>query len=358
MTKTPQQLLRAELANLHAYQVPNSEGFIKLDAMENPFSLPEGLRENWLQALSELELNRYPDPYAKELKVAFRNTFNISSSLDIMFGNGSDELIQLLVLATAKPDACVLTVTPSFSMYKLIAEFVGVKVIEVPLATDTFALQTDLVCEQIKKYNPELIFLACPNNPTGTLWPVEDVEKIIQTSIGLVIIDEAYSPFSAYSMMPIVEKYSHALMLRTISKLGLAGLRLGWLCGAEEWLNELNKLRLPYNINSLTQASAKFALENISVFNQQAAIICEQRAYLTSALNNVTGIIVYPSEANFILFKVLSGSAQDVFGNLIHHKVLIKNVSDKNLLQNCLRVTVGSEKENQAFLGALKSSLA
>ena len=342
---------------MHAYQVPNAEGFVKLDAMENPFSMPQALRDKWLQNLSELELNRYPDPQAKILKKAFRSTFKIPSKLDIMLGNGSDELIQLLVLAIAKPKACVFTMTPSFSMYKLISEFVGVKVIEVPLLKGTYALQTDLVCEQIQKHNPEILFLACPNNPTGTLWPAEEIEKIVQATPGLVVIDEAYYPFAAYSMMPIVEKNSNALMLRTISKMGLAGLRLGWLCGSEEWLAQLNKLRLPYNINSLTQVSAKFALDNISVFEQQAALIREQRSMLLDAMAKIDGIEVYPSEANFILFKVLKNSADQIFNNLTQNKILIKNVADDDLLKNCLRVTIGTENENQAFLDKLKSAL-
>ena len=261
MNITPQKLLREELASMQAYQVANSDGFIKLDAMENPYPLPEALHAGWLTALQQVTLNRYPDPHATKLQESLRKTFSFSLELEMMFGNGSDELIQLLVLAIAKPGACILTVTPSFSMYKLIAEYIGVRVIEVPLAAESFALQIDQICKAIKDNNPALIFLACPNNPTGNLWPQENVEKIMQESTGLVVIDEAYAPFAAYSLMPLVEKYSHALMLRTLSKMGLAGLRLGWLLGAEQWLQELNKLRLPYNINALTQASADFCFE-------------------------------------------------------------------------------------------------
>ena len=357
MSITPQQLLRAELANMHAYQVANSKGLIKLDAMENPYSFPASLQDQWLNTLKEVALNRYPDPQATQLKQAFRKTFAISSNLELLFGNGSDELIQLLILAIAKPDVGILTVTPSFSMYKLIAEFIGVRVIEVPLVAETFALQPDQVCKMIQKYNPALVFLACPNNPTGTLWPLEDVEKIVQQATGLVVIDEAYAPFAAYSMMALVEQYSHVLMLRTASKMGLAGLRLGWLLGARPWINELNKLRLPYNINTLTQASGVFALNNITVFNDQAKLICQQREQLIAAMQKINSIQVFPSEANFILFKTLNTSADFVFKRLIENKIMIKNVASNNLLENCLRVTVGTEKENQAFLAALKCSL-
>lgn len=356
MTITPQDLLRPELANMHAYYVPDSDGFVKLDAMENPYSLPVELREKWASLLKSVELNRYPDPQANDLKQALRTQFSISDKHELIFGNGSDELIQMLALAIAKPDACVLTVTPSFSMYKLISEFIGVRVAEVPL-TETFSLQVDKICEAINENKPSIIFLACPNNPTGTLWSIEDVEKIIQKTQGLVVIDEAYAPFSSFSMIPLVDKYSNALMLRTFSKMGLAGLRFGWLAGAEKWLNELNKLRLPYNINALTQASIQFALENISVFNDQAKQICEQREILISALQNIDELQVFPSEANFILFKMRQSSADKVFTSLLEKKVMIKNVANNNLLKNCLRVTVGTESENKIFINALKSSI-
>ena len=358
MKITPQQLLRKELATLQAYRVANSDGMIKLDAMENPHRLSESLREQWLTTLKkEIDVNRYPDPNAKQLKQIFRKTFEIPPSLELMFGNGSDELIQLLILAIAKLDACILTVTPSFSMYKLIAEFIGVRVIEVPLDAESFALQLDQICKQIRQHQPAIVFLACPNNPTGTLWPLADVEEIVQSARGLVVIDEAYAPFAAYSMIELVEKYSHALMLRTASKMGLAGLRLGWLLGAEQWLNEFNKLRLPYNINALTQASAVFALQNISEFNNQAKVICQQRELLISAMQSIEAIQVYPSEANFVLFKTLKTACNVVFKRLVENKVLIKDVSNSQLLENCLRVTVGTESENQAFLTALNKSL-
>ena len=357
MSVTPDKLLRAELANMQAYHVADSSGLIKLDAMENPYPFPDSLREKWLAELNQVDLNRYPNPNASELKDAFQQVYKLSPNFELMFGNGSDELIQLLIMATAKPDATVLTVTPSFSMYKLISEYVGVKVIEVPLQANNFALQTELFAAEIQKHNPAIIILACPNNPTGTLWPQDEIEEIIKQATGLVVIDEAYSPFAEYSMMSLVERYPHALMMRTVSKMGLAGLRLGWLCGDAQWLNELNKMRLPYNINALTQASAKFALHNIAVFDQQAKQICQQREALFNAMNAMQEIHAFPSQANFILFKVLKGSANDVYENLLENKIIIKNVSNNDSLQNCLRVTVGMEDENQAFLKALTSSL-
>jgi len=358
MSVEPKILLRKELQKLQAYHVPNTEGFIKLDAMENPYAFPAELKQQWLQVMQQVSLNRYPDPQAEALKQVLRQAFNLNDKFGLMLGNGSDELIQLLVLAIAKPGACVLTVTPSFSMYKLIAEFIGVRVIEIPLQAETFDLQTEQICKSIKENNPALLFLACPNNPTGTLWPQSEVEEIVRQSNGLVVLDEAYAPFADYSMMELVEKYSHVLLLRTVSKMGLAGLRLGWLYGAQQWLNELNKLRLPYNINVLTQASAEFALQNIAVFNQQAARICQQREMLISALQNIDAIKVYPSQANFVLIKTLTKNADEVFQFLIENKIMIKNISAQALLENCLRVTVGTDAENEAFLKALVKATA
>ena len=242
-------------------------------------------------------------------------------------------------------------------MYKLIAEYIGVNVVEVPLQQDTFALQLDLLAAEVQKYQPSLIFLACPNNPTGTLWPKNEIENVLKMATGLVVIDEAYSPFAAYSMQSLVEQYSNALLMRTISKMGLAGLRLGWLYGSAQWLNELNKMRLPYNINALTQASTNFALQNIALFDEQAKQICQQREILFSTLEVMEDVQPFPSQANFILFKVLSGSANDVYEKLLDHKIIIKNVSNNNLLENCLRVTIGTQDENQAFVDALTKSL-
>jgi len=355
---SPEKILRAELANMQAYHVADSSGLIKLDAMENPYTFPTALKEQWLAELTQVELNRYPNPQASELKEIFQQVFSLSSKLELMFGNGSDELIQLLVMAVAKPNASILTVTPSFSMYKLIAEYVGVNVVEVPLQQDSFALQMDMLKKAIQEHQPAIIFLACPNNPTGTLWPKDQLEEIIKQATGLVVIDEAYSPFAAYSMMSLVERYPHALMMRTVSKMGLAGLRLGWMLGNRQWMDELNKMRLPYNINTLTQASAAFALQNITVFDQQAKQICQQREVLSNALHALEDIKVFPSEANFILFKVLSGTADSVYQNLLDNKIIIKNVSNNDLLDNCLRVTVGTEEENQTFIKVLSSAFS
>lgn len=357
MSISPRQLLRAEISSLSAYSVADIQDCIKLDAMENPYDWPQELREKLQIPLLQASFNRYPDSRATELVQNFRKTFAVPHGIELMFGNGSDELIQILIMAIARADACILTVTPSFSMYELIAKFIGVRVIKVPLSADSFSLQTELVGEAIREHNPALIFLAYPNNPTGTLWPQQQVEQIVHQSGGLVVIDEAYFPFSACTMLPLIERHAHVLVLRTLSKMGFAGLRLGCLLGREIWVTEFNKLRLPYNINILTQISTNIALENIATFNKQTRMICEQRKRLMSAMRDISGIQVFPSHANFVLFRTLEVPAATVFNRLAERNIMIKNVADNDLLENCLRVTVGTEEESRAFLNALKDSL-
>ncbi len=348
--------LRPEVTKLHAYAVPDAAGMVKLDAMENPFAWPVDMRTRWLEHISRAQLNRYPAPNPDVLKHKLMQQFGPHEECDLLFGNGSDELIQLLVLAIAKPGASILSVSPSFSMYEMIAQMIGVECHIVPL-TDDFQLDMSAMLATIKEHDPALIFIAYPNNPTGNLWSREDVQNIIQHSQGLVVIDEAYGPFAADTFTHDLVKHNNMLLLRTASKLGLAAVRFGWLAGEKSLVAELNKIRLPYNINQLTQLTVEFALENFSLFAEQADTIRNMRGSLFGQLSAIEGVKPYVSEANFILFEVLSSSADDVFDGLLQHKVLIKNLSQQRGLKNCLRVTVGSKEENKIFCDALISVL-
>ena len=347
---------RAELAQLHAYQVPDASGFVKLDAMENPYTWPQALQEEWLSTLKDISLNRYPEPNPTQLKAQLSQRFDDGREVDIICGNGSDELIQLITLAIAKPDACVLTVSPSFSMYQIIAQTLGVDCHTIGL-TDDFNLDLPATVAAIEQFDPALIFLAYPNNPTGNLWDKEDIKKIIQVCDGLVVVDEAYGPFTEHSFSDQLDIYSNLLLLRTASKLGLAGIRFGWLAGDQEIISGLNKLRLPYNINALTQATLQFALNNFDIFAQQAQQIRSSRTELFHQLSSLPGIQPYPSEANFILCKLINADADKVFNNLLAQKVLIKNLSQQEGLANCLRITVGTEEENQTCCQALQKAI-
>jgi histidinol-phosphate aminotransferase len=209
----------------------------------------------------------------------------------------------------------------------------------------------------IEQHQPAVIFIAYPNNPTGNLFDTDVVEEIIRIAPGLVVVDEAYHPFAQTSFMPKLNDYDQLLVMRTVSKMGLAGLRLGLLCGDEQLINEINKLRLPYNINVLTQYSASFILENAGFLDAQAEMIRADREHLLNQLSVLEDIEVFPSQANFILFRVKHGSATEVFACLRDDGVLIKNLDKPGPLQSCLRVTVGTSEENQAFLQALDRAL-
>jgi histidinol-phosphate aminotransferase len=336
---------------------------IKLDAMENPFSMPEKLLDSWLDALRRVQLNRYPEAGAESLKPGFRKLFGISDSLDLSFGNGSDELILLLCLAVVDAPFCkgkkpvVLAPEPGFVMYRYLANAAGLDYAGVPLEEADFRLNRGAMLQAIKQHQPALIFLAYPNNPTGNLFDEATIDEIIAAAPGLVIIDEAYQPFAGASYLPRLREFENVLLLRTVSKLGLAGLRFGALIGPKQWLRELDKLRLPYNINSLSYASMVFAMVHYEAFAEQARVICNERRELYEKLLAMQGVQAWPSRANFILFRVKNREAAVVHEHLKSQGVLLKNVSHAHpLLAGCLRVTVGSAEENRAFLQALESA--
>ncbi|MDW3096233.1 MAG: histidinol-phosphate transaminase [Gammaproteobacteria bacterium] len=350
-------LLRPELNKLQAYAVQDATGLVKLDAMENPFAWPANMRKKWLEHISHAQINRYPEPNPEKLKQKLKHQFGPHDDSGLLLGNGSDELIQLLVLAIAKPAACILTVSPSFSMYQMIAEMIGVSCHVVPL-DENYELDLEAMLEAIEKYNPALVFLAYPNNPTGNLWSRNDIQAILDKSQGIVVIDEAYGPFAGDSFTNDLVKNHNMVLLRTASKLGLAAIRFGWLAGNAELIAELNKIRLPYNINLLTQLTMEFALDHYELFAEQAETIRFLRGSLFGQLSAIIGVTPYRSEANFILIKMLEQDASDVFNRLLEQKVLIKNVSKQAGLAQCLRVTVGSKEENKIFCDALINALS
>lgn len=348
------QWIRPEVRAINAYHVPDPGELIKLDAMENPYSWPDELREQWLAQISSTAINRYPDPGADELKSALRKALAIPDDCSILLGNGSDELIQMIAMAIATPERVVLAPEPSFVMYRMIASMVGMRYEGVPL-TASFELDGDAMLAAIKEHEPALVFLAYPNNPTGNLFDKDAIAAILKASPGLVVVDEAYFPFAGSTLMDWLHQYPNLLVMRTVSKMGLAGLRLGYLVGSEQWLQHIDKMRLPYNINILTQESAQFALENIAVFDAQTRQICEDRETLFQQLRALDNLEVFPSQANFILFRVPGWVSQDIFEQLKQRGVLIKNLGNQpGLLKDCLRVTVGTQQENAQFLQALR----
>lgn len=355
MAKTPEDVIRDEVRALKAYPVPDATGMVKLDAMENPYPLPPELRGRISRLVEQAALNRYPDPSAPALKERLRRAFGVPDGIELLLGNGSDELIQTLALAARKPGAAVLGVEPSFVMFRMIATFAGTPYVGVELRDD-YSLDIEKLLGAVERHRPGLIFIAYPNNPTGNLFDARLIERVIEAAPGLVVIDEAYHGFSGESFLPRLAGYPNLLVMRTLSKLGLAGLRLGVLMGAERWIRQLDKLRLPYNVNTLTQLIAAVVLEYGSVLTDQAAAIKLERGRLLRELQRVPGVTAYPSDANFILFRI--SEAERIFDGLKRRGVLIKSLHGSHrLLADCLRVTVGTPDENAAFLTALTQTL-
>lgn len=346
-------LVRPQIRALQAYHVPPAEDLIKLDAMENPFPWPGELAQAWAECLRGVELNRYPSPHPPELASMLARQAGVPPGCDLLLGNGSDELIQLIDLCLARPGAKVLLPTPTFSMYSLIARVAGLEVVEVPLRAD-FNLDLPAMLAAIEQQQPALIYLACPNNPTARLYDVADLRAVLEAAPGLVVVDEAYFPFAGRSVLPWLLEFEHLLVLRTLSKVGLAGLRLGYLIGHAAWLYEFDKARLPYNISTLTQLSARFALEHAASLAHQAGQLREQRRWLSEALHAVPQVEVFPSDTNFMLLRLPAGRAPAAHEALLRAGILVKCVHGSHpLLADCLRVTVGTPIENQALVKAL-----
>lgn len=355
MAKGPQQLVRQEILGMQAYHVSDSTGMVKLDAMENPYRLPPGMKAELGALLAEVEINRYPDPTGRELRELLRQKMRVPEGMEVLLGNGSDDLIQMISLALAKPGAVVMYPDPTFVMYKLNSFLTGMKPVGVQSNPD-FSLDCKAFIAAIREHNPALVFIAYPNNPTGALFEERDVEEIIRATDGLVVLDEAYHVFAQKSFMSRLPEFQNLVVMRTVSKLGLAGIRLGYLVGAPEWLQEFNKVRQAYNVNVLTQAAAGYVLRKLDVLEEQAARIRGERKSLREGLSALPGVIVYPSAANFFLARV--PDAPRSFSSLKSQGVLVRNFHGAHpLLSNCLRITVGTPDENRILLSAMREAL-
>ena len=359
--------IRQDVQSMHAYAIQDSVGMVKLDAMENPHRLPAHLQAELGRRLGALALNRYPDGRVNDLRRALADYAGMPDGFDIMLGNGSDELISLLSLACHVPGASVLAPVPGFVMYAMSAQLQGLAFVGVPLTAD-FELDEAAMLAAIAEHKPSIVYLAYPNNPTANLWDDAVIEKII-TAVGeqggLVVMDEAYQPFSSQSYISRISRHSHVLLMRTLSKFGLAGVRLGYMIGPKALIAEFDKVRPPYNISVLNYECALFALEHQEVFAAQAADLVRQRERLLQALRAMPGLTVWNSEANMILVRVQTqpeapeaDAAGQVFERLKAGGVLVKNISKMHpLLSNCLRLTIGTADENTQLLATLQKAL-
>ncbi|MFO1339981.1 MAG: histidinol-phosphate transaminase [Burkholderiaceae bacterium] len=347
--------LRADVQGMHGYAVQPSAGLVKVDTMENPFPLPPDLRRALGERLAEVALNRYPAERGDVLRRALAAHAGMPDGCDIMLGNGSDELISLLALAADVPGNVVLAPLPGFVMYELSAKLQGLRFVGVPTTPD-FQLDREAMLAAIREHRPAIVYLAYPNNPTANLWDDGAIDAVIEAAPGLVVMDEAYQPFASRDSLDRLRRHEHVLLMRTMSKFGLAGVRIGYLIGRAPLIAELDKLRPPFNVSVLNCEAALFALEHVDEYARQAGTIRAERGRLFDALRALPGVTAYPSEANMILVRV--PDAARVFAGMKARGVLVKNVSGLHpLLAGCLRITVGTPDENPQTLAALRGAL-
>ena len=360
MTDRLQQALariRPDVRAAHAYVVQPSAGVVKLDIMENPFRLPPELQRALGERLGAVAINRYPAERTGELAAALRAHAGVPAEVGITLGNGSDELISLLTLAVAQPGATILSPLPSFVIYEMCAQHQRLNFVGVPLRADDFELDEAAMLAAIRQHQPALVYLSYPNNPTGNLWDAGAIERIVAAAPGLVVMDEAYQPFASSDSLALMARHPHVLVMRTMSKFGLAGVRIGYLLGARELVDQIEKLRPPFNISVLNAEAALFALEHTAVYAAQAATLRAERERVFAALQALPGVSPWPSQGNMILARVRDAAA--TFSALKARGVLIKNVSAAHpLLANCLRITIGTPDENNRLLAELPECLS
>jgi len=351
------KLVRPEIQEQTSYHVPDATNLVKLDAMENPYALPETLKTELGAHLAQVALNRYPVPTYRPLKQKICQKFGVPSGFDVVLGNGSDELISMLSIVCAKPGATVVAPVPTFVMYAISAQLAGLQFVGVPLRAD-LSLDLPAMLAAIAQHKPALVYLANPNNPTGTWLSEDDVTQVLHAmkDIGFVVLDEAYQTFAPGTSMARLPEFSNLIVMRTASKIGLAGLRLGYMSASGEILAQVEKVRPPYNINVLTAAAAEFLLDHLPLFDAQAAQIRAQRSEMIATLSALNGVHVFPSQANFLLIRV--PNSELIFNKLLENRILVKNVGKMHgLLNNCLRVTISTPQDNQLFVAALNDAL-
>ncbi|MCW5635414.1 MAG: histidinol-phosphate transaminase [Rubrivivax sp.] len=350
--------VRQDVQSMHAYAIQPSAGLVKLDAMENPFRLPPGLQRALGERLGAVAINRYPGARQADLIAALAAHAQLPAGCRLMLGNGSDELIDLLSVACDRPGATILAPVPGFVMYEMSAKLRGLSFVGVPL-TPQFELDAPAMLDAIATHRPALTYIAYPNNPTANLWDDAVIERIVAAvgaQQGFVVFDEAYQPFSSRTWMQRMAAHEHVLVLRTLSKFGLAGVRLGYLCGAVAVIDEIDKVRPPYNVSVLNAEAALFALEHADEYTRQAAVLRAERERLQAALRTMPGVTAFPSEANMVLVRV--PDSRRAFDGMKARGVLVKHIAGLHpLLANCLRLTVGTPDETTLLIDALRASL-
>lgn len=352
----PIDFIRDDIKAMTAYHVADLPAdFIKLDSMESPyhpFNCSEELLNEWTAQLAQANIHLYPNPAASGLQEALRQAFHIPEAATIALGNGSDELIQFVTMLLAKPGATMLAIEPSFVMYKQNAALFGMNYVGVPL-NDDFTLNLAAVLSAIETHRPALTFIAYPNNPTGVCFTRKEIETIIQASTGIVVVDEAYGAFSHDSFLPQAGSVDNLIVMRTVSKIGFAGIRIGYASGPATIMNELAKILPPYNMNQLSLVTAKFAMQHFEVINDTVLKLKDERERVFAELSKLGRLKAFPSEANFITVRV--PDALELFETLKQNKILIKKLHGAHpLLNQCVRLTIGSPEQNDAVLDIIR----
>ena len=353
------QVIRPEIRAMGAYHVADATGMVKLDVMESPYSLPDWLAREVGDTVSRLALNRYPVPTLARLRAMLKEKMGVPADMDLLCGNGSDECIQYITAACAREGATVMAPSPSFVMFQMHALFYRLNFVAVPLRED-FSLDPDAFIEAMSRHSPSLVWLAYPNNPTGSPFSMAQVERIVRAAPGLVVIDEAYQPFAADSFMPRLAEFPNMVVMRTVSKISMAGVRMGYVAGSPGWIAEFDKTRAPFNISVLSEAVTIKVLEHKQVIDEQAARVLAERSVVQAALAGIAGLTQYPTAANFVCVRIAGGAGAGtaIFDKMKQQKVLVKNFSGGHpMLENCLRLTIGTPQENSAMIVALKAAL-
>ncbi|AEM79399.1 histidinol-phosphate transaminase [Thermoanaerobacter wiegelii] len=348
-----ENLVREEIKGFKNYKVHSIPYRYKMDANEAPFELPEEVIKNIQEIVKSSQVNVYPDPTAEKLKEELARYCKVEPT-NIFVGNGSDEIIHLIMLAFVNKGDVVVYPHPSFAMYSVYSKIAGAVEIPVRLRED-YTYDVGSFTEVIEKYRPKLVFLCNPNNPTGSVIEREDIIKIIQKSNGIVVVDEAYFEFYGNTIVDVINEFENLIVLRTLSKaFGLAGLRVGYAVANENILKYLNLVKSPYNINSLSQAIALKVLRT-GVLKERVNFILKERERLIKELTKIPGIKVYPSKTNFILVKFKD--ADYVYKGLLERGILVRDFSKVEGLEGALRITVSSKEANDYFINGLKELL-
>ena len=347
-----QAVVRPEIRAIGAYPVAKAAGMIKLDANENPHGLSAEARARMAAAVANVPVNRYPDGSGDEVKAALRRHLALDPDAVLVLGTGADELLQLITTVIARPGAVVLAPDPTFVMYRLYALFANLRYVGVPLRAD-FTLDLDAMLAAIATEQPALVWLPSPNNPTGNAFAATDLERIICAAPGLVVLDEAYQAFADDTFLPRVLEFPNLVLVRTLSKVGMAGVRLGYAVGHPAWIGEIDKVRSPYNVNALTQAVVPVLLHHADELDAQVLQIRRERERVLAALRAMRRVTVFPTHANFFVIRV--PDAPHWFATLRDAGILVKSLHGAHpLLEHCLRITVGAPSENDALLAALE----